>query len=79
MRTLYIERGSPWENGYVVSFFGKLRDELLNGELFCTLTAAKVLVERWRQVDNQVRPHSVIGSKVPMAFAGSSGRVCLTG
>lgn len=45
---LYIEPGSPWENGYIESFNGRLRDELLNGEIFYTLTESKVLVERWR-------------------------------
>ncbi len=46
--TLFIEPGSPWENGYVESFNGKLRDELLSGEIFYTLLEAKVLIERWR-------------------------------
>ncbi len=65
VRTLYIERGSPWENGYVESFIGKRRDELLNGEIFYTLTEAKVLVERWRQLYNRVRPHSALGYRPP--------------
>ncbi len=65
VRTLYIERGSPWENGYVESFIGKMRDELLNGESFYTLTEAKVLVERWRQNYNRVRPHSSLGYRPP--------------
>ena len=65
VRTLYIERGSPWENGYVESFIGKLRDELLNGEIFYTLTEAKVLVQRWRQLYNRVRPHSALGYRPP--------------
>jgi transposase InsO family protein len=51
VRTLYIQPGSPWENGYVESFNGKLRDELLNGEIFYTLQEAKVLIEQWRQPD----------------------------
>ena len=58
VEALFIEPGSPWENGYVESFNGKLRDELLNAELFDTLLEAKVLVERWRTVYNTVRPHS---------------------
>ena len=58
---LFIEPGSPWENGYVESFNGKLRDELLNGELFYTLHEAQVLVERWRQRYNTRRPHSALG------------------
>ena len=56
--TLYIEPGSPWENGYSESFNARLRDELLNGELFYTLAEARVVVERWRRHFNEVRPHS---------------------
>ena len=63
--TLYIEPGSPWENGYVESFIGKLRDELLNGELFDTLAEAKVLVEGWRKDYNHFRPHSSLGYRPP--------------
>jgi len=63
--TAYIEPGSPWENGYIESFNGKLRDELLNGEIFDTLTEAKVLIERWRREYNTVRPHSSLGYKSP--------------
>jgi putative transposase len=58
VKTLFIERGSPWENGYIESFNGKLRDELLNREIFTTLEEAKVLIEQWRREYNQVRPHS---------------------
>ncbi len=65
VKTLYIEPGSPWENGYVESFNGKLRDELLNGEIFYTLAEAKVLIERWRQHYNKVRPHSALGYRPP--------------
>jgi transposase InsO family protein len=65
VRTLFIEPGSPWENGYVESFNGKLRDELLNGEIFYTLLEAKVLVERWRQHYNRIRPHSSLGYRPP--------------
>jgi putative transposase len=65
VKTLYIEPGSPWENGYVESFNGKLRDELLNGELFDTLLEAKVLVDRWRRHYNAVRPHSSLGYRPP--------------
>jgi transposase InsO family protein len=61
VKTLFIETGSPWENGYVESFNGKLRDELLNVEIFYTLTEAKVLIEMWRRHYNQVRPHSSLG------------------
>ena len=65
VKTLYIEPGSPWENGYVESFNGKLRDELLNMEVFTTLTEARVLIEGWRKEYNQVRPHSSLGYRPP--------------
>jgi transposase InsO family protein len=64
-KTLYIEPGSPWENGYIESFNGKLRDELLNGEIFYTLHEARVLIESWRQLYNQFRPHSSLGYRPP--------------
>ena len=66
VRTLYIEPGSPWENGYIESFNGKLQDELLKREVFDTLWEAKVLVERWRREYNQVRPHSALGYRPPV-------------
>ena len=59
--TLFIEPGSPWENGYVESYIGKLRDELLNGEVLDTLAEAKVLVEGWRREYNRFWPHSSLG------------------
>jgi transposase InsO family protein len=62
---LYIEPGSPWENGYVESFIGRLRDELLNGEIFDTLLEAKVVIENWRREYNQFRPHSSLGYRPP--------------
>ena len=65
VRTLYIEPGSPWENGYNESFNGKLRDELLNGEIFYTLAEARTLIERWRRHYNTVRPHSSLGYRPP--------------
>ena len=65
VKTLYIEPGSPWENGYVESFNGKLRDELLDREIFYTLLEAKVLIERWRQHYNRIRPHSSLGYRPP--------------
>jgi transposase InsO family protein len=65
VNALFIEPGSPWENGYNESFNGKLRDELLDGELFYTLTEAKVLIERWRQEYNTFRPHSSLGYQPP--------------
>ena len=65
VKTLYIEPGSPCENGFVESFNGKLRDELLAREVFDTLLEAKVLIERWRRVYNTVRPHSSLGYRPP--------------
>lgn len=65
VRTLYIEPGSPWENGYCESFNGKLRDELLNGEIFYTLKEAQILIGNWRQHYNTIRPHSSIGYVSP--------------
>jgi transposase InsO family protein len=62
---LFITPGSPWENGYIESFNGKLRDELLNGEIFFTLKEAQVLTERWRNNYNTIRPHSSLGYKPP--------------
>jgi len=58
VKTLFIEKGSPWENGYIESFNGKMRDELLDREIFTTLEEAKILIEQWRRHYNQVRPHS---------------------
>jgi transposase InsO family protein len=63
--TLFIEPGSPWENGYVESFNGKLRDELLDREIFDTAFEAKVLIERWRIDYNTHRPHSALGYRPP--------------
>ncbi len=65
VKTLYIEPGSPWENGYNESFNGKLRDELLNGEIFYTLREAQVLIEQWRCHYNTIRPHSSLGYRPP--------------
>jgi len=59
-KTAYIEPGSPWENGYVESFNGKLRDELLDGELFYSLKEAQILIEAWRRHYNAIRPHSAL-------------------
>jgi len=64
-RTAYIEPGSPWENGYCESFNGRLRDELLNGELFYTLKEAQVVIEHWRNHYNTRRPHSALGYRPP--------------
>ncbi len=60
---LFIEPGSPWENGYVESFNGKLRDEFLDREIFYTLKEAQVLIEQWRKLYNEIRPHSALGYK----------------
>jgi putative transposase len=65
VKTLFIEPGSPWENGYIESFNGKLGDELLNREIFTTLTEAKILIEQWRREYNQIRPHSSLGYRPP--------------
>ena len=64
-RTAYITPGSPWENGYVESFNARLRDELLNGEIFCSLREAQIVIEQWRRHYNQARPHSSLGYKPP--------------
>jgi hypothetical protein len=65
VQTLYIEPGSPWENGYIESFNGKFRDELLHGEIFHTLKEAKVLIEKWRLAYNTLRPHSSLNNRPP--------------
>jgi transposase InsO family protein len=71
VRTLFIEPGSPWENGFNERFNGSLRDELLNGEEFYTVPEARVLVARWRREYNQVRPHSSLGYRPPAPEAWS--------
>ena len=65
VKTLYIEPGSPWENGYCESFNGKLRDECLNTEIFYTLKEAQVLIEQWRRFYNTERPHISLGYRPP--------------
>ena len=65
VNTLFIEPGSPWENGYNESFNGKLRDELLNGEIFYTLKEAQILIEQWRIHYNTIRPHSSLNYRPP--------------
>jgi len=69
VNTLYIEPGSPWENGYNESFNGKLRDELLNRELFYSLAEARYLIECWRRHYNHIRPHSSLGYRPPAPAA----------
>jgi transposase InsO family protein len=71
VETLYIEPGSPWENGYAESFNGKLRDEVLNRELFYSVKEAEVIVEDWRLDYNNHRPHSSLGYMTPAAYATS--------
>jgi len=68
-RTLYIEPGSPWENGYCESFNSKMRDEFLNGEIFYSLKEVRALAERWRVYYNTERPHSSLGYKPPAPAA----------
>jgi putative transposase len=65
VKTLYIAPGSPWENGYKESFNGKLRDELLNGEIFYSLAEAQYLIEQWRRHYNHLRPHSSLAYRPP--------------
>jgi transposase InsO family protein len=65
VQTLFIEPGSPWENGYCESFNGKLRDELLNREIFYSLKEVQILTEQWRREYNTVRPHSSLGYRPP--------------
>jgi len=76
VKTLYIEPGSPWENGYVESFNGKLRDELLNGEHFHTVLEARILIEQWRQRYNRIRPHSALGYRPPAPESIAAGPPC---
>jgi len=71
VKTLYIEPGSPWQNGFVESFHARLRDELLETEVFATLSEARELATRWRMDYNHHRPHSALNYQTPAAFAGS--------
>ena len=83
VETLLVEPGSPWENGYVESFNGKLRDECLNGELFLNRVETQYVVDRWRLDYNHHRPHSMLGWQTPAAFAarcrGRRPAVCCSG
>lgn len=67
VKPLFIEKGSPWENGYCESFNGKMRYLLLNGEIFYSLFETKVVIEAWRRHYNEVRQHSSIGGRPPKA------------
>lgn len=71
VKTLYIDPGAPWQNGFAESFHGKLRDELLDAELFGCLKEAKMLSTRWRLDYNHHRPHSSLGYRTPAEFAAS--------
>jgi putative transposase len=71
VETLYIEPGSPWENGYIESFNSRLRDEILNREVFYSVKEARVIVESWRLDYNNRRPHSSLSYMTPAAFAAS--------
>ena len=73
VKTLFIEPGSPWENGYVESFNGKLRDELLDREMFYSLSEAKVLIGMWREHYNRMRPHSSLGYRPPAPESIAAG------
>jgi transposase InsO family protein len=64
-KTAYIAPGSPWENGYIGSFNARLRDELLNGEIFYSLREAQIIIESWRRHYNTVRPHASLGYRPP--------------
>ncbi len=75
VQTLFITPGSPWENGYNESFNGKLGDELLDREIFFSLKEAQVLVERWRQEYNRIRPHSSLGYRPPAPEAVQPRRI----
>ena len=75
---LFIEPGSPWENGYNESFNGKLRDELLNGEIFYTLKEAIIMIERWRVHYNTQRPHTSLGYRPPAPKTIQTPRTIMT-
>lgn len=64
-KTAYIAPGSPWENGFAESFNARLRDELINGEIFYSLAEARVIIEAWRRHFNAVRPHASLGYRTP--------------
>jgi putative transposase len=77
-KTLFIEPGSPWENGYCESFNGKLRDEFLDGEIFYSLKEAQVLTEKWRRTYNQIRPHSSLKYRPPAPLTQITWHSALT-
>ena len=69
VKTIYIDPGSPWQNGHVESFHNRLRDECLNQELFPSVTEARVVIEEWRRFYNRIHPHSKLGFQSPDEFA----------
>ena len=71
VETLYVEPGSPWENGYAESFFSRLRDELLRGNQFSNLAEAEALGREWQVDYNEQRPHSALGYRTPAEFAAT--------
>jgi len=71
VKTLFVEPGSPWENGYIESFNARLRDELLDRELFLSIEELRYVVDRWRMDYNHYRPHSSLGYMTPAGFAAS--------
>ena len=76
VEALYIAPGAPWENGYAESFFSRLRDELLNAEVFANVAEAKALASSWQSDYNHHRPHSSLGYQTPAAFSAACGLAC---
>ena len=81
VRPLYIEPGNPWENGYIESFNGKMRDELLNLEIFYSLKEARIMIEMWRKHYNTIRPHSALGYRplIPASIQVQSRQIKCVG
>ena len=80
IKTLYIDPGSPWQNGFIESFHARFREECLNREQLWTLTEARVVIEDWRYKYNHIRPHRSLGYVTPIQFAGLAMEACpLTG
>ena len=69
IKTIYIEPGSPWQNGFIESFNGRLRHECLDREMFYSLTEARVVIDDWRWKYNNIRPHRSLGYITPLEFA----------
>ena len=77
VKTIYIDPGSPWQNGHVESFHNRLRDECLNQELFPSVTEARVVIEDWRRLYNRIHPHSSLGFQSPDECATNHERLAL--